>query len=98
MTELKLHLKQGDTEQTVTVHQDVFTIGRLPKCDLYLPFGGVSRCHARIVRVTANVWTIEDLGSKNGTKLNNIPIYSPQQLCNRDILWVGEVNLQVMLV
>ncbi|MDJ0774133.1 MAG: adenylate/guanylate cyclase domain-containing protein [Mastigocoleus sp. MO_167.B18] len=98
MTELKLHLKQGDTGQTVPVHQDVFTIGRLPKCDLYLPFGGVSRCHARIVRVAANVWTIEDLGSKNGTKLNEIPIYSPQQLHDRDNLWVGEVNLQVMLV
>lgn len=98
MTELKLHLKQGDGGQTVTVHQDVFTIGRLPKCDLYLPFGGVSRCHARIVRVAANVWTIEDLGSKNGTKLNDIPIYSPQQLNNKDILWVGEVNIQVMLV
>ena len=98
MTELKLHLKQGDTGQTVPVHQDVFTIGRLPKCDLYLPFGGVSRCHARIVRVATNVWTIEDLGSKNGTKLNEIPIYSPQQLHDRDNLWVGEVNLQVMLV
>lgn len=98
MTELKLHLKQGDTEQTVTVDRDVFTIGRLPKCDLYLPFGGVSRCHARIVRIAASVWTIEDLGSKNGTKLNQIPIYSPQQLHNKDIVWVGEVNLKVVLV
>lgn len=98
MAELKLHFKQGDTGQTLPVEQDVFTIGRLPKCDLYLPFGGVSRCHARIVRVGANVWTIEDLGSKNGTKLNDIPIYSPQPLHNKDILWVGEVSLQVMLV
>ena len=98
MTELKLHFKQGDTEQTVTVARDVFTIGRLPKCDLHLPFGGVSRCHARIVKVAANVWTIEDLGSKNGTKLNDIAIYSPQQLHNKDTLWVGEVNVQVRLV
>ena len=57
MTELTLRLQQGDTETTVSVTQDVFTIGRLPECDLYLPFGGVSRNHARLVKTADGVWT-----------------------------------------
>ena len=47
MSQLTLHLKQGDTETTVTVNQDQFTLGRLPECDLSLPVVGISRYHAR---------------------------------------------------
>ncbi|MEM7557067.1 MAG: adenylate/guanylate cyclase domain-containing protein [Cyanobacteria bacterium P01_A01_bin.84] len=97
MTELKLRLKQENVEQTVEVHEDVFTIGRLPECDLCLPFGGVSRCHARIVKIESDVWTIEDLGSKNGTQLNQNYISSPQRLRHSDILCVGEVMLTVIM-
>lgn len=37
MTELTLRLQEGDTETTIAVDQDIFTIGRLPECNLYLP-------------------------------------------------------------
>jgi len=96
MTELKLLLQEGDNDTTVTVNQDVFTIGRLPECDLYLPFGGVSRSHARVVKIAADVWTIEDLGSKNGTQLNEHLVTSPQKLQHGDILWLGDVSLLVL--
>jgi adenylate cyclase len=98
MTELKLRLKEENTERIVTVQKDVFTIGRLPECDLYLPFGGVSRCHARVTKTTADVWTIEDLGSKNGTQLNERLVSSPQVLRDGDIVWLGDVTLVVVLV
>jgi adenylate cyclase len=98
MTELKLRLQEGTSEETtVTVHQEVFTIGRLPQCDLYLPFGGVSRCHARLVKTNEGVWNIEDLGSKNGTQVNEHLVTSPQQLHHGDIVWLGDVSLVVML-
>ncbi len=42
MTELTLRLKEGNTETTIAVGQDIFTIGRLPECNLYLPFAGVT--------------------------------------------------------
>jgi adenylate cyclase len=96
MTELKLLLQQGDNDTTVTVNQDVFTIGRLPECNLHLPFGGVSRCHARIVKISADLWTIEDLGSKNGTQLNERLVTSPQKLQHGDIVWLGDVSLLVL--
>ncbi|AFY33700.1 adenylate/guanylate cyclase domain-containing protein [Calothrix sp. PCC 7507] len=97
MTELKLRLQEGDTETVVSVDQNVFTIGRLPECNLYLPFGGVSRNHARLVKKADNVWTIEDLGSKNGTQVNECLVTYPQELRHGDIIWLGNVNLVVLL-
>ncbi|NMG10307.1 adenylate/guanylate cyclase domain-containing protein [Brasilonema sp. UFV-L1] len=97
MTKLKLRLQEGNYKRMVMVHQDVFTIGRLPQCDLYLPSSGVSRYHARIVKTPSDAWLIEDLGSKNGTQLNEYLITSPQELQNGDAIWLGDVCLTVVL-
>ncbi len=97
MTELKLRLQEGDTETTVSVDQDVFTIGRLPECHLYLPFGGVSRNHAQIVKTADGMWTIEDMGSKNGTQVNERILARPQQLHHGDVVWLGNVSLLVLV-
>ncbi|MDZ8054085.1 MAG: adenylate/guanylate cyclase domain-containing protein [Aulosira sp. ZfuVER01] len=97
MTELKLRLQEGDTEKTVSVDRDVFTIGRLPECNLYLPFGGVSRNHAQIVKTDDEVWTIADMGSKNGTQVNERLITRPQQLHHGDVVWLGNVSLLVLV-
>ncbi|OUL25132.1 adenylate cyclase [Nostoc sp. RF31YmG] len=98
MTELKLRLQEGDTETTVSVDQDVFTIGRLPECNLYLPFGGVSRNHAQIVKTADGVWTIADMGSKNGTQVNERILTRPQQLHHGDVVWLGNVSLLVLVI
>ncbi len=52
MTELSLRLQvEGNTETTVNVHLDQFTLGRSPECDLHLLFFGVSRRHARFAQL-----------------------------------------------
>jgi adenylate cyclase len=96
MTELTLRLQQGDTETTVTVNQHIFTIGRLPECNLYLPYGGISRKHAQLVKQASGKWVIEDLGSKNGTQVNQKIVTHPQPLQHGDVIWLGNVNLIVM--
>jgi adenylate cyclase len=96
MTELTLHLKQGDIETTVTVNQNVFTIGRLPECNLYLPFGGVSRKHAQLVKTADGTWIVEDLGSKNGTQVNQTVVSQAQKLQHGDVIWLGNINLVVL--
>ncbi len=48
---------------------NAFTIGRDVGCELRLDNVMVSRRHARIW-VDGGVWQIEDLGSRNGTRLN----------------------------
>ncbi|MEH2456777.1 adenylate/guanylate cyclase domain-containing protein [Nostoc sp.] len=97
MTELTLRVQEGDTERTIAVDQNVFTIGRLPECNLYLPFTGVSRNHARLVKMAEGVWTIEDMGSKNGTQVNKYLVNCPQELNHGDVLWLGNVSLVVLL-
>jgi adenylate cyclase len=96
MSEIKLRFKEGNTEKTVKVYQDEFIIGRLPECDLYLPFAGISRQHARLIKVSPEVWKIEDLGSKNGTQLNEQVVTSPQQVSDGDIIWLGNISLVVL--
>ncbi|BAT55645.1 Adenylate/Guanylate Cyclase [Nostoc sp. NIES-3756] len=96
MTELTLRLQQGDAETTVTVNQNVFTIGRLPECNLYLPYGGISRKHAQLIKQADGQWVIEDLGSKNGTQVNQNILTHPQALQHGDVIWLGNVNLVVL--
>lgn len=46
-----------------------FTLGRDPSCELHFDDDMVSRRHARVL-VERGVWYVEDLGSRNGTRLN----------------------------
>jgi adenylate cyclase len=97
MTELKLRLQEGTSEKMITVHQDTFTIGRLPQCDLSIASGGVSRFHARLTKTPSGTWTVEDLGSKNGTQLNENLVTYAQPIRSGDIIWLGDVSLVVLL-
>lgn len=97
MTELKLRLQRANNQTMVTVAQDIYIVGRLPECDLYLPFAGVSRCHARFTKKNNGLWTVEDLGSKNGTVLNEKLVTSPTVICHGDVIWVGDISLVVLL-
>ncbi|AFZ18189.1 hypothetical protein [Allocoleopsis franciscana] len=55
MAEFKLRLQlQEDVEKTVRVNRDEFVVGRLPICDLYLPFLEISRHHSRFVKIAIN--------------------------------------------
>ena len=49
----------------------VINIGRAPESDVWLDYPMISWNHARVARVQ-NQWVIEDLGSSNGTALNQI--------------------------
>ncbi|MEM6284764.1 MAG: FHA domain-containing protein, partial [Chloroflexota bacterium] len=81
-----------------------FTMGREPentKVDVDLePYGGhaqgVSRRHARIRRVD-NDWSIEDMGSSNGTYINGEKLEpnQPYLIADGDHLRLGQLNLQV---
>lgn len=97
MAELTLRLQQDNTEVTVRSDRAEFTLGRLPECDWCLPFGGISRYHARLLKTPSGEWSIEDMGSKNGTRLNECPVASPQPIHNGDIIWLGDISLEVIL-
>ena len=50
----------------------------------------VSRHHARLI--VGQIATIEDLGSKNGTWVNNLRVTGPHVLTDRDIVSFGSVR------
>ena len=74
--------------------------GHRPDFDMsfYDPEGYVSRRHAHIVRAR-NGYFIIDLGSSNGTYVNNrlLPPQRPQLLHNGDQIIIGEVVIQFLL-
>ncbi len=62
-------------------------VGRLPELDVPLEGEGLSRKHARLFRDQAG-WQIEDLGSTNGTHVNDVKIVR-QALRDGDLLRFG---------
>ncbi|MGC1247376.1 MAG: adenylate/guanylate cyclase domain-containing protein [Spirulinaceae cyanobacterium] len=95
---LSLHI-QGKTNQTVDVAKDEFIIGRLPECDLCLPFPEVSRSHTCIKKIGGGEWAVEDLNSVNGTILNRFRLNSdsPQNVTHGDVIQIGNVVIIVYL-
>ena len=56
-----------DAGRVVPLDDDPLVIGRGPEADLRIEDPGVSRIHARVVRSDQGSFTLEDLGSTNGT-------------------------------
>ena len=67
-------------------------IGRDPACDIWLDGSSVSRRHARIV-IDGPCARIEDLGSKNGTRLRDAPVNAPARLSDGDEVKIGQFSL-----
>ena len=74
---------------------DCLRIGRLESLQIMLNEPSVSRRHAEI-KMTAEGWAVLDLGSSNGTFLNEVRIgRTPQRLRQDDIVRCGEVRIKV---
>ena len=67
-------------------------IGRSPECEVFLDDVTVSRRHSAIGR-NGDTFTIEDLGSLNGTFVNRRRIESTTELEDDDELQIGKYRL-----
>ena len=81
---LKIPLTDGDN-----------VIGRLMGCEVLLEDHSVSRKHAVLSKLPEG-WTVEDLGSKNGTLVNNQKIKEKVMIAHRDIIRVGIYSLRLI--
>jgi pSer/pThr/pTyr-binding forkhead associated (FHA) protein len=55
----------------------------------------VSAEHARLTRV-GHAWVVTDLGSTNGTRVNEAQVSGKASLASGDVLAIGHVRLQVV--
>jgi adenylate cyclase len=63
----------GSEDITYRIEKDETVIGRSPQADVVLTHFGVSRFHARLTR-QKDQFLIKDLESRNGTRVNGIPV------------------------
>jgi pSer/pThr/pTyr-binding forkhead associated (FHA) protein len=70
------------------------TIGRAAECELRLDDTYVSQQHARIFDRNGN-WYVEDLGSTNGTFVNEQKLVAPAMLTPGDTVRVGTTKVEL---
>jgi hypothetical protein len=86
-----LDVREDGEHRTVSLKGDVVTIGRLPDCDVVLKDKAASRHHAQI-KAKDGRFTLTDLGSTNGTRLNGQTIQS-RVLEDGDRITIGATTL-----
>jgi hypothetical protein len=72
-------------------------IGRSRECDVVLSDANVSRRHAEIRPVAAGGWTIADMGSTNGVRINGRQIAGAEQLAAGDRIVLGTAEISFEL-
>lgn len=78
--------------QRLPLGDGTITIGRASDAAVRLSDTSVSRRHAE-VRRTRDGWTVVDLGSTNGTRINGVPV-TDRRLEDGDTITVGDASLR----
>lgn len=76
----------------VRLGDGTITIGRAAETEVRLTDTSVSRRHAE-VRATGDGWTVVDLGSTNGTKVNGI-VVTERKLRDGDVISTGDSDIR----
>ncbi len=74
--------------------QPITVLGRADENTIVLKDGSASTVHARLRRENG-VWWLEDLGSRTGTMLNELPLSKPTPLAEGDIIGIGNLRLRL---
>jgi serine phosphatase RsbU (regulator of sigma subunit) len=77
----------------VELEERPYSVGRSSKNDLTLPDLSLSRNHAELRPAGEGRWQIVDLGSKNGTFVNNGQVTGPTPLAEGDRVVLGDTEL-----
>jgi pSer/pThr/pTyr-binding forkhead associated (FHA) protein len=93
--ELKLVVLAGAKQGLeIPLKKDKFLIGRAKECSLRAGSEAISRRHCAILRKDGR-WTVRDLGSRNGTYVNDSRISEEVPLAAGDELRVGPLKFRI---
>jgi pSer/pThr/pTyr-binding forkhead associated (FHA) protein len=70
----------------------LMTVGRGSECDIVINDASISGQHAQILRQADGIY-VQDVGSRNGSKVNGEPLLSPRLLKPGDIISLGNIRL-----
>lgn len=85
---------QSGVMRVVPLEGERYTLGRAPNNDLcFHEDAGLSRNHLALER-TGGVWAVVDLGSRNGTKVNGVPVAPRRVLMPGDRITAGSLLLE----
>jgi len=90
---LRLSIK-GRPLKSYAFEKDLVCIGRSPDADVFLDNAGVSREHLRIEVTPDGSYQAIDMGSANGTLLNQEPL-KKAYLAADDVLQIGKFTLWI---
>ncbi len=92
---IKLRLSlMGRPVRNFTFDKPVISVGRDPGADVFVDNPGVSRDHFRLERTPAGEYQIVDLGSANGSYVND-QMVNTAVLRNNDVVRFGKYTLWV---
>ncbi|HUM11081.1 MAG TPA: FHA domain-containing protein [Myxococcaceae bacterium] len=93
--EIFLYAEHGPgTGQLLPVGEGALILGRSSSCDLRLPHASISRRHARLTRRGERLF-LEDLGSQNGTFLDDERLAGPCELLVGQRIHIGPAVLRL---
>jgi hypothetical protein len=81
-----------DDDRRMPLGNQALTIGRATDAAIRISDTSVSRRHAEI-RPSSDGWTVVDLGSTNGTRVNGVPVTERRQ-ADGDTITVGDATLR----
>lgn len=82
------------TGTSIPLEQSTVTIGRSPRATLVIEDDYCSSRHARVYR-EGDAWMVEDLGSTNGTFLNDAKLTEPEEFLLGSRLTMGATSLEM---
>ena len=92
-----LVVTQGKADKTnFKLDKAELYIGRDSECDIVLSDWLLAKKHAKLTRTGKN-YTISDLGTWKGTKVNEEPIKEPRLLFHKDTIEIGSTKLQFLV-
>lgn len=95
--EMFLYAEHGPgTGQLLPIGEGALILGRSSSCDLRLPHASISRRHARLTRRGERLY-LEDLGSQNGTFLDDERLAGPRELQVGQRIHIGPAVLRLRM-